>query len=154
MIRPFASFVLVALAVIGFEAAAIAQNADLSGTYRCEGTSPAGNPYRSIVEISKEDQTYVVKWRSRGSPAIGIGIVRNDTLSVSYFTGKDVGIVVYRIEKGPKLTGQWTILGADGQLYPEVLTRVGLAAEQQQNDEPLAMLPPRAGSACLQGTCH
>jgi hypothetical protein len=149
MIRPLAGVLLTALSVAAFDAAALAQNSDLTGTYRCEGTSPSGNPYRTIVEITKDDQTYVVKWYSRGAPAIGIGILRSDTLSVSYFTGKDVGIVVYKIEKGPKLTGQWSILGADGQLYPEVLTRVGLAAESldQDEDEPLAMAVPGGGRA-------
>jgi hypothetical protein len=140
MMRSLAGVVLTALSVGAFDAVALAQNGDLTGTYRCEGTSPSGNPYRTVVEIAKDDQTYVVKWYSRGAPAIGIGILRNDTLSVSYFTGKDVGIVVYKIEKGPKLSGQWSILGADGQLYPEVLTRVGLAAEylDDANLEPLA----------------
>jgi hypothetical protein len=141
MIRSLASVVLTAVSLGAFDAVVLAQNSDLTGTYRCEGTSPSGNPYRTVVEISKDDQTYVVKWYSRGAPAIGIGILRNDTLSVSYFTGKDVGIVVYKIEKGPKLNGQWSILGADGQLYPEVLTRVGIAAENQDADplETLAM---------------
>jgi hypothetical protein len=140
MIRSLASVVLTAISVGVFDAAVLAQNGDLTGTYRCEGTSPSGNAYRTVVEIAKDDQTYVVKWYSRGAPAIGIGILRNDTLSVSYFTGKDVGIVVYKIEKGPKLSGQWSILGADGQLYPEVLTRVGIAAENLDDDnhEPLA----------------
>jgi hypothetical protein len=102
--------------------------------------SPAGKPYRTIVEIARDDQTYVVRWHSRGAPAIGIGILRNDSLSVSYFTGKDVGIVVYKIEKGPKLNGQWTILGADGQLYPEVLTKAGLDAGLNEDvDDPFVL---------------
>ena len=136
MIRSLASVVLTAISFVAFDAVVLAQNSDLTGTYRCEGTSPSGNPYRTVVEIAKDDQTYVVKWYSRGAPAIGIGILINDTLSVSYFTGKDVGIVVYKIEKGPKLNGQWSILGADGQRYPEVLTRVGIAAENLDADDP------------------
>ena len=145
MIRSLASVVLTAISFVAFDAVVLAQNSDLTGTYRCEGTSPSGNAYRTVVEIAKDDQTYVVKWYSRGAPAIGIGILRNDTLSVSYFTGKDVGIVVYKIEKGPKLNGQWSILGADGQLYPEVLTRVGIAAENLDADDPETLAMARSG---------
>jgi hypothetical protein len=137
MMRSLAGVVLTALAVTAFEAVVLGQKPDLAGTYRCEGMSPNGHPYRTVVDISKDDQTYVVTWYSREGPAIGIGIVRDDTLSVSYFTGKDVGIVVYRIQKGPTLTGQWSILGADGQLYPEVLTKFGQNAEHRDEAEPV-----------------
>ena len=136
MMRSLAGVVLTALTVTAFDAVIVAQKPDLAGTYRCEGLSPTGKPYRTVVEISKDDQTYVVTWYSREGPAIGIGILRNDTLSVSYFTGQNVGIVVYRVEKGPTLTGQWSILGADGQLYPEVLTRMGQNAERRDEVEP------------------
>ena len=140
MMRSLAGVLLTALAVTAFDAALGAQKKlDLTGTYRCEGLGPAGNRYRSVVEISKDDQTYVVTWHSREGPAIGIGIVRDDTLSVSYFTGHNLGIAVYRIEKGPTLNGQWSILGADGQLYPEVLTKMGLnAGDDRDEAEPLA----------------
>ena len=50
-----------------------------------------------------------------------------------------MGIVVYRIEKGPTLNGQWSILGADGQLYPEVLTKMGLNAEERDEAEPVVV---------------
>ena len=145
MMRSLAGVVLAALAVTALEAVVLAQKPDLAGTYRCEGMSPNGHPYRTVVDISKDDQTYVVTWYSREGPAIGIGIVRNDTLSVSYFTGKDVGIVVYRIEKGPKLTGQWSILGADGQLYPEVLTKMGQNAENRDEVEPAVVAVSGSG---------
>lgn len=105
-----------------------AQEVDLGGTYQCEGVSVRGNPYRGIVEIVKDDQTYVVRWVSREGPAVGIGILRGDLLAVSYFTGSDVGVVVYRIEPGPRLRGEWSILGADGHLHPETLTKLGLQA--------------------------
>ena len=51
-----------------------------------------------------------------------------DTVPVAYTGGTAIGVVVYRIEKGPRLTGQWTVLGADGDLYRETLTKIGLAA--------------------------
>ncbi len=137
MMRIFACSAIVAiLAFAGPDSRALAQDIDLAGTYRCDGVSPGGKAYRSVVEIVKDDKTYVVRWLSREGPAVGIGIVRSDVLAVSYFTGRQVGVVVYRIEKGPKLTGQWSLLGADGQLYPETLTKVGLEARHEDGNEP------------------
>jgi hypothetical protein len=130
MIRTFVRSVAVVLvAVAGAERAALAQEVDLAGTYRCEGVSPSGKSYRTVVQIVKDDKTFVLRWLAREGSAIGIGILRDGLLSVSYFTGRDVGVVVYRIEKGPMLVGQWSLLGTDGQLYPETLTKVGLSAE-------------------------
>jgi hypothetical protein len=121
------------LALIG-PRPALAQELDLAGRYNCEGLNPGGTRYRAIVQIDKDGQTYVVRWVSR-EPAIGIGIVHGDQLSVAYTTPRGgIGVIVYRIEKGLRLTGQWTLLGADGQLYRETLTRIGLAAKNSYED--------------------
>lgn len=39
-------------------------------------------------------------------------------------------IVVYKVHEGT-LTGQWTALGAEGHVYPETLTKVGMAASME-----------------------
>ena len=101
-----------------------AQEVDLSGTYQCEGSNPDGRPYRGIVEITKTDKTYRVVWRMQ-SGSVGIGIVQGDALAVSYVTGGSVGIVLYRIERGGRLVGEWTLFGAD-KLFPEILTKRGV----------------------------
>jgi hypothetical protein len=134
MIRTFIRLGIVVLALAGLQTHGLAQDPDLVGTYRCDGVSPGGNSYRSVVEIEKDGDTYLLRWLSREGPAVGIGIRRDDLLAVSYFTGKDMGVVVYRIEKGPRLTGQWSLLGADGRVYPETLTKVGLAAEHRDGE--------------------
>ena len=74
--------------------------------------------------------------------SIGIGIIRGDVLAVSYYTGTNIGIALYHIEKGPRLTGEWTVLGADGQRYPETLTKMGRDA-RQQDPEALPGAAPR-----------
>ena len=102
-----------------------AQDVALDGVYRSEGVNPDGTKYRGTVEIAKDDQTYLVRWLARQVTSIGIGIVRGDMLAVSYYTGTNIGIALYHIEKGPRLTGEWTVLGADGQRYPETLTKMG-----------------------------
>ena len=111
-----------------------AQDVALDGVYRSEGVNPDGTKYRGTVEIAKDDQTYLVRWLARQVTSIGIGIVRGDVLAVSYYTGTNIGIALYRIEKGPRLTGEWTVLGADGQRYPETLTKMGRDARQQDPD--------------------
>jgi len=108
-----------------------AQDVALDGVYRSEGVNPDGTKYRGTVEIAKDDQTYLVRWLARQVTSIGIGIVRGDVLAVSYYTGTNIGIALYHIEKGPRLTGEWTVLGADGQRYPETLTKMGRDAREQ-----------------------
>ena len=117
----------------------------LDGRYRAEGTNPDGKPYRSIVDIEQNGDTYMVRWLEREGPpaALGIGIVRGEYLSVSYLAGRALGVVVYHIEKGPVLTGQWTVLGSGGLLWPETLSRVGVAAERR--DAPGVPGPPPGG---------
>lgn len=100
---------------------------DLGGTYRCEGTMPNGSGYTGTVHIVRHNGTYQVLWtlgpRER---YLGIGIVSDKVLAVSYFTGVP-GLVVYRVEhtaKGPRLVGQWTAPEADGRVFVETLTRL------------------------------
>lgn len=112
-----------------------ASKINLVGVYRCEGVNPNGTRYRGRVEISKDENTYRLRWTMAHGTSLGIGIVTGDTLAVSYFTGANVGVVVYKIQKGAQLVGEWALLGADGQLYPEELTRIGIAAEQQEPDD-------------------
>ena len=105
---------------------------DLAGTYRCEGTNPDGRTYRGIVEMVKDDRTYRVRWTmGQGGTSVGIGMVRGDLLAVSYYTGQNVGLVMYKIDKGVQMIGEWAVLGADGQLLPETLTKVGLQVREE-----------------------
>ena len=119
--------------VLHFFAPAVcsAQDVALDGVYRSEGVNPDGTKYRGTVEIAKDDQTYLVRWLARQVTSIGIGIIRGDVLAVSYYTGTNIGVALYHIEKGPRLTGEWTVLGADGQRYPETLTKMGRDAREQ-----------------------
>jgi hypothetical protein len=133
MIRKLLRIAAVAT-VLHFVAPAVcgAQEVPLDGTYRSEGVNPDGTKYRGTVEIAKDDQTYLVRWLARQVTSIGIGIVKGDVLAVSYYTGTNIGVALYRIEKGPRLTGEWTVLGADGQRYPETLTKMGRDAREQE----------------------
>jgi len=124
-----------------------AQDIALDGVYRSEGVNPDGTKYRGTVEIAKDDQTYLVRWLARQVTSIGIGIVKGDVLAVSYYTGTNIGVALYRIEKGPRLTGEWTVLGADGQRYPETLTKMGRDARQEDPDALPGAAPREVGAA-------
>jgi hypothetical protein len=96
---------------------------DPTGVYLCEGTNPDGHKYRGIVQIAAIDDTFLVRWTlSDDIEVTGVGILRNDTLSVSYFGGTPA-VVVYKVG-AEKLVGEWTMGGADGKTYAETLTRV------------------------------
>lgn len=43
---------------------------------------------------------------------------------MAYHSGAISGVVLYRLEKGPKLVGKWAIQGKDGKVHTETLTRV------------------------------
>jgi hypothetical protein len=108
---------------------------DVAGVYRCEGTNPDGSQYRGVVEIEKDADTYRVRWTmSQRATALGIGIMRDDVLAVSYFTGESLGVVAYHREKGGQLIGEWAVLGAGGRLRPETLTRMGMLADDQPHE--------------------
>ena len=110
--------------------------APLIGTYDCQGVEPDGTPYRGVVQIIPSAGTYDVIWIfSNGQQYSGLGVVNGDVLAVSYFTNRP-GVVAYKIEqseKGPRLEGEWTVVGA-GKVFHETLTR--LTAEVKRADPP------------------
>lgn len=62
---------------------------------------------------------------STGQQYRGFGVVNGDLLAVSYYTTRP-GVAAYKIEegeKGPRLSGQWTVVGA-GEMFRETLTRL------------------------------
>jgi hypothetical protein len=109
-------------------------DSDLAGRYICEGRSPEGRPYHGMVDIVRLDDTFRVIWTLAADSGevqqvMGVGILSNGVFAASYFGGGP-GVAVYRID-GQKLVGQWTIGGADGEMYPETLTRM---SEEQQRE--------------------
>jgi hypothetical protein len=95
---------------------------DLTGAYVCEGVNPDGTKYRGTVDISKVSNTYRVQWTMSEHTLVGVGIVSNGVLAVSYFGGAP-GVIVYR-PAGGKLVGEWTVGTAEGAVYAETLTKM------------------------------
>jgi hypothetical protein len=106
-----------------------ATETDVGGVYACEGLRPDGVSYHGTVRIIRHNGTYDFLWSvgdEEQEQYLGVGILMDAVLSVSYFGGT-TGLVVYRVEhsdKGQKLVGTWTVPEADGKVAAETLTRV------------------------------
>jgi hypothetical protein len=100
---------------------------DIAGYYTCRGKEASGKQYTGIAVITKANEIYIVQWTiGVGSTFMGVGIRQGNTLAVSWAQGTEKGILrginLYRIEKGPMLTGRWATLPGDGTLKTETLT--------------------------------
>jgi hypothetical protein len=135
------------LAVLGGTAASeqsappAAKTGDPTGVYLCEGTNPDGDHYRGIVQIAAVKNTYLVRWTLADDVEVmGVGILENGSLSVSYFGGTPA-VVVYKVDP-EKLVGQWTMGGAEGMTYAETLTRIPEDKLREQPGKPRPQSPP------------
>jgi hypothetical protein len=101
---------------------------DITGYYTCRGVDGKGGSYTGIAVISKLKEVYVVQWTiGVGSAFIGLGIRQGETLAVSWaMPGDKAGVVrginLYRIEPGPRLSGQWATLPGNGMINTETLS--------------------------------
>ncbi len=112
--------------------------APLVGTYQCQGVEPDGTPYHGLVQMTGSAGLYEVIWLFHsGQQYRGFGVVNGDALAVSYYTNRP-GVVAYKIEsgdKGPRLTGHWTVAGA-GAAFRETLTRLTVEVTPLPRPEP------------------
>ncbi len=122
--KRLALLILIAF-VVGIAPVKVQTPVDPSGAYRCDGVSPDGQTYRAAVEIVRNGDTYIVRWLTpKGVVNVGVGVLKDNTLSVGYI-GASAGVVVYRLDGNKQLSGQWTDLEASGHLYTETLTKLG-----------------------------
>jgi hypothetical protein len=118
-------------------APARAEAPDLAGIYICDGVNAQGGAYRGFVEIVRAKDTFRVKWTfpRSGDSALGIGIVSNGVLAVSYYGSETAGVVVYKIDVGTTLVGEWTVAGVNGGVFKETLTRLPADAHMPEGLE-------------------
>lgn len=97
---------------------------EIAGKYKSVSDGPDGKKQTMLAEIQKRGDAYLVRWLTEeGNLAyVGTGIRQGDVLSVAWVNRGSVGISVYKIAKGPKLTGQYTDVGGPGLLPRETLT--------------------------------
>lgn len=132
----FALFLLAVLSAAAKPATANPAETDLTGTYACEGINPNGSPYKAIVDIVKQKNTYLVRWTQpdRGE-VIGIGIQRDGLLAVSYFGGTPA-LVVFAVGAEGRMEGEWTMGGAEGALFKETLTKMAIERKPPSTPPP------------------
>ena len=132
----------------------VAAEPELDGVYIAKGLNPDGTEYRGLVEIARHGESFFVRWISveMASDAIlftpvwvGLGIVTERTLAVSYHSASRAGVVVYRIESdGQRLDGHWAVTGDNGTIYPETLTKLpGRVLEPENLELPESQVPPK-----------
>jgi uncharacterized protein (TIGR03067 family) len=99
------------------------EEVDITGRYTAENFQLNGQKQIVDVEIMRLGDCYMVKW-SKGilNAWIGIGLRKGDTLAVCWANDGQIGACLYQIEKGPQLSGIWTILGGSGLVQRETLT--------------------------------
>jgi hypothetical protein len=127
--------VLLALLVaVAVATARAAVEPSLAGTYRSKGLNPDGSEYEGVVRIARHGDSFVVEWMSAYATgratvfvptSVGVGVMSGGMLAVSYYSDQVAGVVLYRIEEnGRRLSGNWAIVGASGNVSTETLTKV------------------------------
>jgi len=122
---------LMAVAVISAMPSPLFAERVFEGVYIASGKDSAGNEYQRAVEIERHGDRFVVTWVSARligealvlEPTwIGVGIVTDDILSVSFVADYAMGIMVYRFGPNGQLAGRWTLEGDDEVICSETLT--------------------------------
>lgn len=102
---------------------AVEEKVDIVGKYRSEMTEANGKVVTTDVILEKRGDSYVLTYRLDDKILfVGTAIRKGDQLSMSWVSGGQIGVSVYKIEAGPKLVGEYTILGGVGVIGKETLT--------------------------------
>jgi uncharacterized protein (TIGR03067 family) len=96
---------------------------DIVGKYTSEVVDPEGKSLVTEAVIERRGDAYLVTYQKDGKLMfVGTAMRTGDLLSMCWMSGGQVGVSTYKIEKGPKLTGEFTTLGGLGVVGKEVMT--------------------------------
>lgn len=96
---------------------------DIAGKYRSEVVDPEGKPLVTEAVIERRGDAYLVTYTKDGQLLfVGMAMRKGDQLSMCWVSNGQTGVSVYKIEKGPKLTGEFTTLTGPGVVGKEVMT--------------------------------
>jgi uncharacterized protein (TIGR03067 family) len=99
------------------------EQVDIVGKYRSEVVDPEGKSLVTEAVIERRGDAYLVTYQKDGKLMfIGTAMRKGDQFSMCWMSGGQAGVSVYKIEKGPKLTGEFTTLGGPGVVGKEVMT--------------------------------
>jgi uncharacterized protein (TIGR03067 family) len=97
---------------------------DIVGKYKSELDEPNGKKLVTEAVVERRGDTYLVTYSKDGKLLfVGTAIRRGDQLSMAWVSSGQVGVSVYKIEKGPKLIGDYATLAGLGVTGREVLTK-------------------------------
>lgn len=141
---------LMIAAVLTLPSAPVFAQPAFDGVYIANGVDAAGHEYRRAVDIERDGDRYLVTWVSSRlieeglvleATWIGVGIVTDDILSVSFVTDYAMGIMVYRFGPNGQLTGRWT-LEDDEVICSETLTPLPDVLRAPAAADPPETAPP------------
>ena len=113
--------IILSLVLLGL-AALPARAQSIGGTYTVAGTNFDGSAYSGEATITLTSETScTIHWETGGSSSDGICMRNDNAFSAGYVMGKEIGLVVYKVEDDGSLHGLWTIAGKEGS-GTEVLT--------------------------------
>lgn len=102
---------------------AVEEAVDIVGKYRSELLEATGKTVVTEAMIERRGDAYMVTYMLGDKTLfVGTALRRGDQLSMSWISSGQIGVSVYKIERGPKLTGEYTTLGGIGATGKEVLT--------------------------------
>jgi uncharacterized protein (TIGR03067 family) len=98
------------------------EQVEIVGKYRSELVEASGNVLTTVVVIEKRGDAYQATYTLDNKLLfVGTAIRKGDILSMCWISSGQAGVSSYKIEKGPKLVGEYTILGGIGVTGKEVL---------------------------------
>lgn len=96
----------------------------VAGVYFCEGVNPDGQPYTALLEVVPSGEHVWVRWTFRDDPPLlGIGVLRDGVLAITYSNRRAIGLVLYHIHNDSITRGEWITPGGHG-VWRESLTKV------------------------------
>ncbi|MDG4881526.1 hypothetical protein [Mesorhizobium sp. WSM4884] len=105
---------ILTLAMLGVASVPAAAQS-IGGTYTVSGTNFDGSSYGGEATITlTSETTCTIHWETGSSTSDGICMRNDNAFSAGYVMGKEIGLVVYKVEDDGSLHGLWTIAGKDG----------------------------------------
>jgi uncharacterized protein (TIGR03067 family) len=99
------------------------ESVEIVGKYRSELLEASGKVVVTEATVERRGDGYSVTYRLDDKVLfIGTALRKGDQLSMCWISAGQAGVSVYKIEPGPKLVGEYTILGGIGVTGKEVLT--------------------------------
>ncbi|MBX9579645.1 MAG: TIGR03067 domain-containing protein [Gemmataceae bacterium] len=95
---------------------------EIAGRYTSELVEATGKTVTTEAVVERRGDGYLVTYTLDGKLLfVGTALRRGDTLSMCWVSSGQAGVSQYRIEKGPKLVGEYTTLAGIGVTGSEVL---------------------------------